>query len=116
MPVAGIISSLNVYSLILSGWSSNSKYAALGGLRAIAQMISYEAALSLCVIPVFLLSGGLSLCEIVMSQQNGFFFDHCCLAPLFFLFVVWQKLIGLLLICQKQKLKLLLGIMLNIHL
>lgn len=69
-----LLSSLNVYSLILSGWSSNSKYAFLGGLRSIAQMISYEAVLSICVFPNFLLSGSLNFCEIVLKQQNIFFF------------------------------------------
>ena len=54
------ISSLGVYGIALAGWSSNSKYALLGGLRASAQMISYEVAMGLSLIPVLLLSGNVS--------------------------------------------------------
>lgn len=65
------ISSLGVYALVLAGWSSNSKYSLLGGLRSSAQMISYEVALSLSVVGVLLLAGTLSLTEIV-SRQSAF--------------------------------------------
>ena len=54
------ISSLGVYGIALAGWSSNSKYALLGGLRASAQMISYEVAMGLSLIPVLLMSGSVS--------------------------------------------------------
>ena len=50
------ISSMGVYGIALAGWSSNSKYALLGGLRASAQMVSYEVAMGLSLIPVLLLS------------------------------------------------------------
>ena len=63
-------SSLGVYALVLAGWSSNSKYSLLGGLRSSAQMISYEVALGLSVVGVLLLAGSLSLTEIVAAQQG----------------------------------------------
>lgn len=66
------ISSLGVYGIVLAGWSANSKYPFLGGLRATSQMISYELALGLSVIPVFLLIGNLNLTTIVNYQvENG---------------------------------------------
>jgi NADH-quinone oxidoreductase subunit H len=66
------ISSLGVYGIILAGWASNSKYPFLGGIRATSQMISYELALGLSVIPIFLVLGKLNLVEAVQYQiQNG---------------------------------------------
>jgi NADH-quinone oxidoreductase subunit H len=65
------ISSLGVYGIALAGWASNSKYALLGGLRAAAQMISYEVAMGMSLIPVLLMSGNVSLAEIVSRQQAG---------------------------------------------
>ncbi|MBF0460186.1 MAG: NADH-quinone oxidoreductase subunit NuoH [Magnetococcales bacterium] len=64
------ISSLGVYGVLLSGWSSNSRYAFLGSMRSASQMISYEVALGFSLIPVILLSGSLSLKDIVASQQH----------------------------------------------
>jgi NADH-quinone oxidoreductase subunit H len=61
---------LGVYGIVLAGWSSNSKYALLGGVRATAQMISYELAAGLSIIAVFMLSETLSLREIVALQQR----------------------------------------------
>lgn len=73
------ISSLGVYSLILAGWASNSKYPFLGGVRASAQLISYELSMALSVLPVFLwvnapgTEGTLGLFDVVQSQsQPGF--------------------------------------------
>ena len=65
------VSSLGVYGIALAGWASNSKYALLGGLRAAAQMISYEVAMGMSLIPVLLMSGNVSLAEIVSRQQTG---------------------------------------------
>jgi len=65
------ISSLGVYGIALAGWASNSKYALLGGLRAAAQMVSYEVAMGMSLIPVLLMSGDVSLAEIVSRQQAG---------------------------------------------
>ncbi len=63
--------SLGVYGIMLGGWSSNNKYSLYGAIRASSQMISYELAMGLSVIAVVMLSGSLSLREIV-SQQTGF--------------------------------------------
>lgn len=66
------VSSLGVYGIVLAGWASNSKYPFLGGIRSSSQMISYELALGLSVIPVFMICGTLSLPEIVLWQrENG---------------------------------------------
>ena len=65
------ISSLGVYGIALAGWSSNSKYSLLGGLRASAQLISYEVALGLSLIPVLLLTGDVSFSTIITVQQQG---------------------------------------------
>jgi NADH-quinone oxidoreductase subunit H len=66
------VTSLGVYGIALSGWSSNSKYSLLGGLRASAQMVSYEIALGLSLVGVIILSGSLSLREIVDAQGGHF--------------------------------------------
>jgi NADH-quinone oxidoreductase subunit H len=66
------LTSLGVYGIALSGWSSNSKYSLLGGLRASAQMVSYEIALGLSLVGVIILSGSLSLREIVDAQAGHF--------------------------------------------
>ena len=62
------IASLGVYGIVIAGWSSNSKYPFLGGVRSSSQMISYELSLGLAVIPVFLLVGELRLTEVVRYQ------------------------------------------------
>jgi NADH-quinone oxidoreductase subunit H len=62
------IASLSVYGIVIAGWSSNSKYPFLGGVRSTSQMISYELSLGLAVIPVFLLLGQLRLSEVVRYQ------------------------------------------------
>ncbi len=68
------VSSLGVYGIILGGWASNSKYPFLGGIRASAQMISYELALGLSLLPVFMWFGGsLNLFAIVQGQQELLF-------------------------------------------
>ncbi len=65
------ISSLGVYGITLAGWSSNNKYALLGGLRASAQMISYEIALGLSTVAVLLLSGNVTLSAIIARQASA---------------------------------------------
>jgi NADH-quinone oxidoreductase subunit H len=62
------IASLGVYGIVIAGWSSNSKYPFLGGVRSSSQMISYELSLGLAVIPVFLLIGQLRLTSVVQYQ------------------------------------------------
>ena len=64
------VTSLTVLAILMAGWSSNNKYALLGGLRAVAQIISYEIPLILSIIPVIMLAGSLSLNRIVAAQNN----------------------------------------------
>jgi len=64
------ISSLSVHTIIMAGWSSNSKYAFLGALRSAAQMISYEIAMGVSIISVLLSTGSLNLTDIVVAQAN----------------------------------------------
>ncbi len=67
------VTSLGVYGIVLAGWSSNSKYSLLGGLRSTAQMISYEVSLGLGLIGVLLLSQTFSIGEIVRQQSGSIF-------------------------------------------
>ncbi|MEJ2756987.1 MAG: NADH-quinone oxidoreductase subunit NuoH [Anaerolineales bacterium] len=64
------VTSIAVYGIVLAGWSSNNKYAMLGGLRSTAQMISYELALGLSFLPPIMLAGSMSMADIVQSQHN----------------------------------------------
>ena len=66
------ITSMGVYGVALAGWSSNSKYSLLGGLRASAQMISYEVSLGLSLVGVLIMAGSLSLRDIVDAQGGVF--------------------------------------------
>ncbi|MDD2877840.1 MAG: NADH-quinone oxidoreductase subunit NuoH [Acidiphilium sp.] len=76
------MTSLSVYGVILAGWSSNSKFALLGGMRAAAQMVSYEVFMGLAVIGVVMLTGSFSLSKIVDAQTNMWF-----IVPQFFGFL-----------------------------
>src|SRR3954464_10483254 len=83
------ITSMGVYGIVLAGWSSNSKYSLFGGLRASAQMISYELSYATSLAAVVLLAGWLSLREIV-TNQSGYWFHvipkwYVFLQPLGFL-------------------------------
>ena len=78
------ISSLGVYGIITSGWSSNSKYAFLGALRSAAQMVSYEVSIGFIIICVVLCVGSFNLTEIVIAQKNIWF----CI-PLFPVFIMF---------------------------
>nr|ADD46407.1 NADH dehydrogenase subunit 1 [Apostichopus japonicus]ADD46421.1 NADH dehydrogenase subunit 1 [Apostichopus japonicus]AZZ06344.1 NADH dehydrogenase subunit 1 [Apostichopus japonicus] len=64
------VSSLAVYALLGSGWASNSKYSLLGGIRAVAQTISYEISMGLILLSILIWTGSFSLKEITLSQQN----------------------------------------------
>ena len=66
----GIVS-LGVYGIVLAGYAANSKYPFLGGIRSSAQMISYEVAMGLSVVPIFLLVGGLNLSKVIDYQSHG---------------------------------------------
>ncbi len=67
------ISSIGVYGLMMAGWGSNNKYALLGGVRASAQMISYELVVGLALVGVLMTAGSLSLMEIVKAQEGAWF-------------------------------------------
>jgi len=66
----GIVS-LGVYGIVLAGYAANSKYPFLGGIRSSAQMISYEIAMGMSVIPIFMLVGGLNLSQVIEYQASG---------------------------------------------
>jgi NADH-quinone oxidoreductase subunit H len=80
------ISSLGVYGIILSGWSSNSRYAFFGCLRSTSQMISYEVSIGLILISSLIFVGSLSFTDIILFQS--FIFFALPLLPLFLLFLV----------------------------
>jgi len=67
------VASIAVYGIVLAGWSSNNKYAMLGGLRSTAQMISYEIALALSFISAILLAGSMRMLDIVNAQAGTWF-------------------------------------------
>jgi len=77
------IGALSVYGVVLGGWASNSKYSFLGGLRAAAQMISYEVPMGLAVITMVMICGTLRLETIVQQQMDGVW--YVCTQPLTFL-------------------------------
>jgi len=88
------ISSLGVYGIILAGWAGNSKYSFLGGVRATAQMISYELAMGFALVGVLMVSGTLNLVDIVNKQAVGILggsilsWNWIPLFPLFMVYVI----------------------------
>nr|QOL00010.1 NADH dehydrogenase subunit 1 [Sceloporus arenicolus] len=64
------LSSIAVYTILWSGWASNSKYALIGALRAVAQTISYEVTLGIILLSIIILTGGFSLKTLLMAQEN----------------------------------------------
>lgn len=83
------VASISVYGIVLAGWSSNNKYAMLGGLRSSAQMISYELALGLAFVGPVLLAGSMSLADIVEAQRRVWFVLYQPLgAAIFFISVL----------------------------
>lgn len=86
------IASLGVYGILLAGWASNSKYPVLGGLRAAAQIISYEIPMGLAIMAVLVLAGTARLGEIVAIQQTqGWFFLLCPLGFLIFVMSIFAE-------------------------
>ncbi len=87
----GIVS-LSVYGIVLAGYASNSKYPFLGGIRSSAQMISYEIAMGMAVIPVFMFVGSLNLSDIIQAQSGSFLDWMAFRSPMtflsFFIFLV----------------------------
>ncbi len=90
MPVAVLfvmaIASIGIYGIVLGGWSSGSTYSLLGGLRSSAQMISYEVAMGLALVAVFLYAGSISTSEIVAAQDQ--FWYGLILAPSFIIYMI----------------------------
>ncbi|MGB0099461.1 MAG: NADH-quinone oxidoreductase subunit H, partial [Nocardioides sp.] len=90
MPVAVLfvlaIASVGVYGLVLGGWSSGSTYSLLGGLRSSAQVISYEVAMGLALVAVFLYAGSMSTSEIVAAQEDLWF--GLILVPSFVIYMI----------------------------
>ncbi|WP_110207071.1 NADH-quinone oxidoreductase subunit NuoH [Nocardioides daejeonensis] len=90
MPVAVLfvmaIASIGIYGIVLGGWSSGSTYSLLGGLRSSAQMISYEVAMGLALVAVFLYAGSMSTSEIVAAQDDVWF--AFVLVPSFVIYVI----------------------------
>ncbi len=78
------ITSLGVYGIALAGWASNSKYSLIGGLRAAAQMISYEVAMGLSIVPVLLLVGNVSFSALVEAQHRTWYIVPLSLGFLLF--------------------------------
>jgi NADH-quinone oxidoreductase subunit H len=80
------ISSLGIYGVILSGWSSSSRYAFFGALRSAAQMVSYEVSIGLTLLSVLACTGSLSLVHVINFQQSTFFI--IVFLPLFIMFLI----------------------------
>lgn len=80
------ISSLNVYGVLLAGWASNSRYALIGSIRSVAQMLSYEISMSFTILPIVLFTGSFNFFEIVEFQceNHWFAFAYLPLAVIFF--------------------------------
>ncbi|MGZ6219056.1 MAG: NADH-quinone oxidoreductase subunit NuoH [Syntrophales bacterium] len=79
------MSSLGVYSVALAGWSSDNKYAVIGGLRAVAQMLGYEVYMGLSVMGVVMIAGSFHLREIVEAQKSLWFCIPQCLGLVIFI-------------------------------
>nr|YP_010486846.1 NADH dehydrogenase subunit 1 [Poliometra prolixa]UWI54390.1 NADH dehydrogenase subunit 1 [Poliometra prolixa] len=71
------LSSLSVYSLLGSGWASNSKYSLIGGIRAVAQTISYEISMTTILLSIIILTGTFNLNSIINAQENNWFLASC---------------------------------------
>ncbi len=82
------LSSLSVYGVVMGGWASNNKFSFLGGLRASAQMVSYEVALGLAVVVVLMMAGNVTLTEMVWKQQQLDFWFVFPISLAFILFVI----------------------------
>jgi len=80
------VSSIGVYGVVMSGWSSNSKYAFLGSLRSAAQMVSYEVSLGFLIVSIILCVGSFNLSYILEAQKNVWFFFP--FFPIFLMFCV----------------------------
>ena len=82
------VASLGVYGIVLAGWSSNNKYALLGGLRSSAQMVSYEISMGLSLIPVLLIAGNVTLRSIVNQQAEMHLWNVLTLSVASLIFII----------------------------
>jgi NADH-quinone oxidoreductase subunit H len=84
------ISSLSVIGILMAGWSSNNKYSLLGAMRSGAQIVSYELSAGLALLPIVVLTGDLSISEIIASQSNGWwiFKGHFPVLISFVIFII----------------------------
>jgi NADH-quinone oxidoreductase subunit H len=84
------VSSISVISILMAGWASNNKYSLLGAMRSGAQIVSYELSAGLSVLSIVVLTGSLSLSDIIQSQQNGWwlFKGHIPVIISFIIFIV----------------------------
>ena len=84
------ISSISVISILMAGWASNNKYSLLGAMRSGAQIVSYELSAGLAILSIVVLTGSLSLQDIVLSQQNGWwiFKGHIPVLISFVIFII----------------------------
>lgn len=83
------VTSVGVYGIALAGWSSNSKYSLMGGLRSSAQMISYELAMGASVLGVVMLAGSLNLNDIIYAQMGSPWYSRWYIVPQFIGFMVF---------------------------
>jgi NADH-quinone oxidoreductase subunit H len=97
------LSSLGVYGVAMGGWASNSKYSLLGGIRGAAQMISYELALGLSLVPIVMLADSFSIVEIVKAQEKYPFILVQPFAFVIFMISAMAESKRIPLICQRPK-------------
>lgn len=109
------VSRLGVYTIMIAGWSSNSSYSLLGGLRSVAQRISYEVRLALILISFIFLTFSLNIIDFNFYQNYIWFFFCVFLFVLCELFRAWLRLIVLLLILQRASLSWFLVLMWSIE-
>jgi len=83
------MTSIGIYGIIIAGWSSNSKYAFLGAVRSVAQIVSYELAMGFALVCVLLAAQSMNLGDIVRGQSGGYGLLHWYFIPLFPMFVVY---------------------------
>lgn len=84
------VSSISVIGVLMAGWASNNKYSLLGAMRSGAQIVSYELSAGLAVLSIVILSGSLSISDIIASQQNGWwiFKGHIPVVISFVIFII----------------------------
>jgi len=82
------ISSLSVYGIIIAGWSSGSQYAFLGCIRSVAQMISYELIIGICILTVIMITGSTNLNDIVTLLHNNSWYYQIILTPMTVIFFI----------------------------